>query len=225
MLVRYTTYAESFILPVYTGKNPFTDDANIGQYAKEYVYTLQKATVVKGYDGNYFYPTNYVTRAEASKMISTENGLLVADGFCKENLKQGLVRGSLGIPMFYTFHSKLMQEYRITSKSITFYRVNNYVYIDDVVQQGHQVFMLAGDYSGKTPILRNGNVVQNRILNVREPNYGSFHNVYDTKSHLVAYKFKTKGNYNVTGSGVISLSTDEGSTGGLNLEHSLSFTF
>lgn len=47
----------------------FDDDADIPDYAKQSVYAMRSAGIIKGKDGNMFLPKQFATRAEAAKII------------------------------------------------------------------------------------------------------------------------------------------------------------
>jgi hypothetical protein len=53
----------------YGQNEPFTDNANIDEYAVEAVYRLRNMGVINGMENNSFMPQNNSTRAEASVMI------------------------------------------------------------------------------------------------------------------------------------------------------------
>ena len=48
---------------------PFADDAQISDYAKEAVYALRKRAIINGKENNLFAPFDNATRAEAAKVI------------------------------------------------------------------------------------------------------------------------------------------------------------
>ena len=56
----------------------FVDDAKISDYAKNYVYALANAGILKGDDKNNFRPTDNLTRAEAASIIVRANEYLNA---------------------------------------------------------------------------------------------------------------------------------------------------
>ena len=51
------------------GKEQFSDDSQIADYAKECVYALREKGVVSGFEDDSFRPQNFATRAEAAKML------------------------------------------------------------------------------------------------------------------------------------------------------------
>ena len=62
-------YIESKGKTLEASKNKFVDDAKISDYAKNYVYALANAGILKGDDKNNFRPTDNLTRAEAAAII------------------------------------------------------------------------------------------------------------------------------------------------------------
>ncbi|MEE0777220.1 MAG: M14 family zinc carboxypeptidase, partial [Bacillota bacterium] len=56
-------------LPVLVEKRVFNDDSQIGDWAKDKVYSLQLAGIIDGRENGMFAPTASATRAEVSKML------------------------------------------------------------------------------------------------------------------------------------------------------------
>ena len=56
----------------------FVDDAKISDYAKNYVYALANAGILKGDDKNNFRPTDNLTRAEDASIIVRANEYLTS---------------------------------------------------------------------------------------------------------------------------------------------------
>ena len=71
-------YIESKGKTLEASKNKFVDDAKISDYAKNYVYALVNAGILKGDDTNNFRPADNLTRAEAAASIVRANEYLNA---------------------------------------------------------------------------------------------------------------------------------------------------
>ena len=71
-------YIESKGKTLEASKNKFVDDAKISDYAKNYVYALVNAGILKGDDTNNFRPADNLTRAEAAAIIVRANEYLNA---------------------------------------------------------------------------------------------------------------------------------------------------
>ena len=56
-------------LPQKNNPTTFEDENEISEYAKNSIYAMQMANVINGYDNKSFLPHNYLTRAEAAKVI------------------------------------------------------------------------------------------------------------------------------------------------------------
>lgn len=69
MIARYVANVRKTSLPEVKEESLFKDDSSIETYARDAVYTMQKAGIISGKTGNIFDPKANATRAEASKMI------------------------------------------------------------------------------------------------------------------------------------------------------------
>ena len=70
MLSNYFKYKE-FTLPVTVPDGKFTDDAKISNWARDAVYTLKVAGILKGKTGGKFDPKATATRAETAQVFAT----------------------------------------------------------------------------------------------------------------------------------------------------------
>lgn len=61
--------AQSKVLKETTEGKDFTDETSISDYAVNPIKTMQRAGIISGYETGEFRPKNFVTRAEAAKMI------------------------------------------------------------------------------------------------------------------------------------------------------------
>ena len=70
MVNRYAKNVADYTMPGKNEATVFADDSEIAEYAKEAVYSMQKAGIINGKGDNRFAPTEYATREEAAKMIA-----------------------------------------------------------------------------------------------------------------------------------------------------------
>ena len=70
MVNRYAKNVADYTMPEKNEATVFADDSEIAEYAKEAVYSMQKAGIINGKGDNRFAPTEYATREEAAKMIA-----------------------------------------------------------------------------------------------------------------------------------------------------------
>ena len=95
LLYRYITNYHQKEMIVNTSKIIFTDDAEIGNWAKDAVYAMQCSGIISGKGNNYFDPTAGATRAETTVMMSkyiqyyrtVETNAPVADIYLNNTLK------------------------------------------------------------------------------------------------------------------------------------------
>ncbi len=69
MAVMIVRILEGKNIPVTETSETFDDDSNISDYAKNAVYKVRDAGIIKGYDNNTFAPSASLTRAEAATVI------------------------------------------------------------------------------------------------------------------------------------------------------------
>ena len=70
MLSRYLDKSAFTYLPMRYQEKNFNDHAQIGSFAKEAVYYMQKAGVISGQPNGSFAPTKTISRAECAKMVT-----------------------------------------------------------------------------------------------------------------------------------------------------------
>ncbi len=70
ILVRFANFAGVDMKPT-VAKAKFADDAKIAKWAKDSVYTCQRAEIVSGRPNNKFAPNEFATRAETAKILVT----------------------------------------------------------------------------------------------------------------------------------------------------------
>ena len=70
MICRYAELVAKFTIPQNTAIAAFADEGKIAPYAKDFVYTLQRAGIINGFEDNRFAPDSSATRAECAKIVA-----------------------------------------------------------------------------------------------------------------------------------------------------------
>lgn len=133
-------------------ENKFSDDSEIGDYAKKSVYALKKLGLISGMDDGSYAPTNSATRAQAAKMlysvygyISSSDAAEEAEGYSRlaDKLERlGIIKERIGINsnvsrgLFSKYIADFMNrsEYKYSGDKVIYADVpTSYKYYDDIM--------------------------------------------------------------------------------------------
>ncbi len=117
MAVIMANYAKAigFSMSKVYEENIFTDDVNIGAWAKDAVKQMQMAGIIRGKEGNKFNPRGTATRAEVCAVLKRFVELMISS-----DTAQGWVRNDSGKWMYYENGKALTGEQTIGGVSYTF---------------------------------------------------------------------------------------------------------